>query len=48
MAPADPKLTYFTACVHGTQAVKTSPSMKTWGHVNGTKIHKTRPLLTQS
>ena len=34
-------LTYFTANVHGSWAVKTRPSMKILGHGNGTKIHKT-------
>ena len=45
MVPVDQKLTFFTPNVHGSQAVKTRPSMKTLGHGNGNKIHKTLPLL---
>ena len=48
MARVDPKLTKFTAYVHETKAVKTRPSMKTFGHKNGTEIDKTWPVSTES
>ena len=47
MAPVDPKFTYFIAYLHETLAVKSRRSMKTLGHGNGTKIHKTWPLSTK-
>ncbi len=36
MARVDPKWTKFTAFEHETKAVKTRPSMKTFGQKNGT------------
>ena len=47
MAPVDPKLTYFTTYGHGTEKMKTRPSMTILGHGNGTKIYKKWPLSTQ-
>ena len=46
--PVDQKLTYFTAYLHGTLALKSRSSMKTLGHGNGSKIYKPSPLSTQS